>query len=802
MDIQADKPTEPNVMRKQLAAFGVLFLITLALFGDVLLSGGTQILGNQNTDLYHQLIGWRQFGFEQLRSGHIALWNPHIYAGAPYVGGFQSALFYPLNWIFLVLPLATAINWSIALHVFMMGAFFLWWAKRGGASVVASGLGATAVMLSGPFFLHIYAGHLPNLCAMVWVPLVFLSVDEIFIACRSASVDQHKALRWALFGAMATALQILAGHPQYVFYTAVAVVLYAALKLCIRPGQLRVVGYLVLVPLGALLLSAVQLLPSLQTASEIVRSKSLSYEFASMFSFPPENLLTMFAPYILGALEPMQYFGRGYLWEMSSFVGVVTLVMVGFGVANVRAAALPDGAPNSSDSVRARTTVAIGMVVVMTLLALGANTPLFGYLYQFVPGFDRFRGISKFIFPTVLFVALLAVSGFDRLIAQRPVSKGALLAVFGIAVAVFLASIIVRRMDWSAVLIAIANTHESYFWESAFRKGELATLLPGLALAARSTAANALAIAGGTCLLVAGLLHLSRRNSVVIWAIPVLALVELVGFASMTRETSSLENPVAQQIQRFVAQHPGSFRIANTINANDAMRIGALDVGGNDPGVVGRYAELMEHLQGGDADHATQYLDIKQDNPLYAILRLGFIFKRNGDGQLQWEALANPLDRMQLIGDYKVVQGRDAVFAALDDNGFDPRRSVVLEAVPVTVPQPDPVGHTRIIQETTDAIDVEVEVDRPAILLITDVYTPSWRVRPLAGSVQNSYQMMPANYALRAVPLQKGKHHFIVEYNRDYLFGGMLISVFSLLLWIVLLGWTRRINPAGGSRVV
>ena len=60
-----------------------LGVLTLLLFGAVLFRWDTRILGNQTTDLYAQFFAWRDFGFRQLRAGNLALWNPHIYAGAP-----------------------------------------------------------------------------------------------------------------------------------------------------------------------------------------------------------------------------------------------------------------------------------------------------------------------------------------------------------------------------------------------------------------------------------------------------------------------------------------------------------------------------------------------------------------------------------------------------------------------------------------------------------------------------------------------------------------------------------------------
>ena len=120
---------------------------------------------------------WRGFGFGEIARGNLPLWNPHIYSGAPFLAGFQSALLYPLNVLYLVLPLAKAINWGIALHAFLGGLFFYLWALKRGLHPLACFLAGAEFIFCAPYFLHIYAGHLPNLCTMIWAPLLFLAID-------------------------------------------------------------------------------------------------------------------------------------------------------------------------------------------------------------------------------------------------------------------------------------------------------------------------------------------------------------------------------------------------------------------------------------------------------------------------------------------------------------------------------------------------------------------------------------------------------------------------------------------------
>ncbi len=46
-----------------------------------------------------QFYPWRLFAARTMRSGELALWNPHQMCGYPFVGNGQSALFYPPNWL-------------------------------------------------------------------------------------------------------------------------------------------------------------------------------------------------------------------------------------------------------------------------------------------------------------------------------------------------------------------------------------------------------------------------------------------------------------------------------------------------------------------------------------------------------------------------------------------------------------------------------------------------------------------------------------------------------------------------------
>src|SRR5262245_9704640 len=194
----------PGVMNRRALALGLggLALLVAAMLAEALFAPGRLVLGDPSNDLAAHTLPWRAFGFGELAKGHLALWNPHVFAGGPYFGSMQSALLYPPNWLYLALPLPLATNWGIALNMWMLGAFMYLWALRRGLLPFAAFTAAALLMFGAPHFLRLQAGLVTNLAAMAWVPLLLLAIDGWLDSRRAA---------WCLLGTLAVALQILAG---------------------------------------------------------------------------------------------------------------------------------------------------------------------------------------------------------------------------------------------------------------------------------------------------------------------------------------------------------------------------------------------------------------------------------------------------------------------------------------------------------------------------------------------------------------------------------------------------------------
>ena len=790
------KAAHENIIQHELLSGAAAMLaITLILFGDVLFFSQQMILSQLGTDLSSQFVHWRYFGFSQLKQGVLPLWNPHIFSGTPYVGGFQSAMFYPLNLLYVILPLATAINYSIAIHVFLLGFFMYLWVINRGLSQVSALFAGMFAIFCGAFFPHIYPGHLPNLCVMPWVPLLFYSMDRF---------SAKPTLVPLLLGVLSITMQILAGHPQYVFYTGVAAVLYLLLNLFFTRHRLATVIGFIVIYIAAALLSSIQLFTGLAAAADSVRS-NVSYDFASMFSFPYENLLTLITPGFFGATGELPYWGGNYFWEMSLFISITGFVLAVY------------GAIHGDKKIRLTSLILFATLLV---LAFGKYTPLFDMLYFMVPGFNKFRGISKFIFPASLFLILLAAVGFHTMLQQKIATKTdtvktkknrnkakdqskiitehltfALFPLAGGLLLLFLGGLFMLLGN-DALRPFIRYILESS--DSYFPREQLSNQM--FLQHARINAGYQLLWAAGVSLTISLLIYLGKHRRKFLFLLPLLALVELLIFALPLRPTFNIQDVANLELKQHLKTLPGDYRILYDGDVNAAMTLGSYDVSGYDPMVIKRYAEFIAYTQGNDPDNPGQYLHIRKYHPLYKMLRFRFFIPNpTRTSAKEWIEFPGIMKRLNLIYNFAVLNDRNWIFASLSNPSFDPAQSVILETQPDIVPNiPAENARVEIVDSSVNHLTIKADLSSPAILLVTDLYAPGWQAKAMAGSVQSNYQVLPADYILKAIPLKAGYHQFRLFYQPQAFIIGAWVSGLSLfclvvgcLLYYVLVGRKR-----------
>ena len=453
--------------------------------------------------------------------------------------------------------------------------------------------------------------------------------------------------------------------------------------------------------------------------------------------------------------------------------------------------------------------------LILLIMAFGAHTPLFKILFDYLPGFNKFRGTSKFIFFAALFLVLLAGMGLDALLNRAAGFSGSaisekkqysgrrwfLLGAFPLSILIFalitagFALYLRLSADnlqqaatcWQHILQGIAATGESYL------RGELFTQDAFIRKTA-STSSMQLFIAAVILAVSAWIWSLAQNGrKMAVYGIFVLAVLEVFLMARLTLTAFDAQSANLPGLKQFAASIKNDARILNLWRPNSALSLPAFDLWGYDPGVPRRYAELITFTQGIDPKSASQYLQFHQYHPLLAMLRLRYIIVPEKEG-LRIHEFPEAMARIQLVGQWQVANSDENILRTMSQTSFNPRNTIILEKpspyLARTCPTP---GTARIVSASTDHMVIEARLSCPESLLITDNFSHGWRAEAIGKNTGQQYEIMRANYTLMAIPLEAGYHLFKVSYRPAAFMIGAAISCVALLLYgVTVLVWIIR----------
>ena len=206
-----------------------------------------------------------------LRRGEMPLWEPYTYCGNPIFANIQAALFYPpvllataaSNWLGSdALPRLLAI--AVAAQVFFAGVCTFALLRRLGTRAGAAFIAATVYQL-GCFFAA-QAEHMGAMHGGSWLPLVWLCVVEL-----------RADLRWSWMAllSLALAMTVFAGLPQVAVAAFGSALALAVAIAAFGLAQWRYPFRVLIACLWAVLLAAVQVIPTVQlTANSVAKFRA------------------------------------------------------------------------------------------------------------------------------------------------------------------------------------------------------------------------------------------------------------------------------------------------------------------------------------------------------------------------------------------------------------------------------------------------------------------------------------------------------------------------------------------------
>jgi hypothetical protein len=231
-------------------------------------------------DIVTSFYPFRAFGAQAVREGTIPLWNPEILLGAPFLANAQSALFYPPNFLYYVLPLPIAWTMNILLRMFLAGMFMTLFVRSIGGS--RTGAILSGILFASCGFMTAWQGQAMG-DAAIWLPMICYSVNRLRL---------EPSRRVFALTAVALAMPVLAGHPETAGHVTLAAMFLALVLWLSSAGpeskrlEVRFVALFAGAGVLALGLTAVQVLPTLEWLGELGYALQINWP-----TLPPHQAL-------------------------------------------------------------------------------------------------------------------------------------------------------------------------------------------------------------------------------------------------------------------------------------------------------------------------------------------------------------------------------------------------------------------------------------------------------------------------------------------------------------------------------
>lgn len=375
------------------------------------------------------------FGLLQYRHGSfpeswLVNWSPLNLIG---FGSGQES-FSVTNLMLCLLSPIPFVNWIRALDTFGAGLFLFLFLRQKRCSVVASLFGAITYCFASPMFSFVHAGHLGKFGTFLWFAATLWALE--------CSFNKPKAWSWRILAGAFLGLTV-AEQPDVALLFVWLFVAYLAFRVFSEEGRkieqslLRFVGLLALSGIVSGIIAANVVLAQYQTQVKgIVQVKEENtqeaWEWATQWSYPPEEVLEMIAPGFFGwrtdTAEGTYWgrVGRSAAYEQSkqgfprfkldtSFFGIVPLFLaVAMATFAFRRAYRDKLDPKARRDIVFWSITAI----VVLLLAFGKYFLLYNFFYA-IPKMNIIRNPNKFMHLFTVAIAVLSAYGFHRLVEQR-----------------------------------------------------------------------------------------------------------------------------------------------------------------------------------------------------------------------------------------------------------------------------------------------------------------------------------------------------------------------------------------------
>ena len=335
---------------KKLFPLGVIIIIAFVFFWQFIVKGFLPIPGDTIVGLYYpfrdiysktnpngvpfknflitdpvrQQYPWRSLAVNVLKKGELPVWNPYNLTGTPLLANSQSAVFYPFNILFFLLPFT--LSWSILIFLgpLLAGLFTYLYLNNLKLNKFSSIMGAIAFSFCGFSVAWMEWGTVLN--TALWLPLTLLSIDKIRLDKKYIKLF----FLWSFVFIFSLTSSFLAGHLQFFFYVLIFSCLYIIGKIILQKNRYKLIGLFLVLLFITVLITAIQWLPILKFIMLSARNIDIQNFNTPGWFMPWQNIVQLVVPDFFGNPTTLNYWGVWNYGEFSSYVGILPLIMAFF----------------------------------------------------------------------------------------------------------------------------------------------------------------------------------------------------------------------------------------------------------------------------------------------------------------------------------------------------------------------------------------------------------------------------------------------------------------------------------------
>lgn len=789
----------------------LFLLVSLIYFFPVI--EGKKLRAHDNT-VY--LSASREISEYRDKYGEEALWTNSMFSGMP---AYLISTLYPGNLIHHIDKAIKTLSVPVAAIFLAMAGFYILLLFYGLNPWVA-GAGAIAYSFSSYFFIILGAGHNTKAFALAYMAPM---IGSIIYAYRK------NVFHGALFLAWFLSLELMASHLQITYYALLTILLFGATELIFSIKDNRAIQFLkntalLIVPViiavainfGTILTTYEYSKYSMRGKSELTlppgqNDRGLQIDYATEWSYGIDETMTLLIPSFKGgASDPFpdgsetyevlrknnslqyarqlpSYWGAQRFTSGPVYVGAIVFFMFVMGLFILKG---PD-----KWWLLAATLLAL-------LLSWGRNLMWFTRLFMdYVPGYDKFRGVSMSLVIAEFTIPLLAFLAFNTIV-DRKLPAGVLIKGMKNAAAVtgglLLLFILFPRLSGS--FLSDVEQGQLPQWLSAAMAADRLEML-------RSDAIRSFIFVTLTVSLIYLFLKDRLQLKFLIPALLALILADMwpvnkryMGndkFVSATQFSKGFSSTRADDI---ILKDPGINRVLNisVSTFNDASTsYFHQSVGGYHGAKLRRYQELIDSVMTPELQALFNTLNTAQtEGDLMKTLSEMTAFNMLNTKYIIYNPDANPITNPYAAGNAWFA---DTVIMVSDSNEELEKlpyatitQAIVTDefrdmAITGRQTENNSTDYIRLVSYKPNELVYHSSSVSQKTALFSEIYYPAGWKSWIDGVEQHYFR---ANYVLRALSIPAGEHEIVFRFKPEsYYTGNKVALAGSVLLFLITAGF-------------